>query len=566
MACVVGLAALLLAAVARSGDAPWAESPALLEKATDPSFSAVLSAEEVLHRSFDIPNPRLDGGVAASPGEWRWFSRSIPTLDPGLPDSFWHAALGNEIGDHMFQEYKIDEQENRNPFLFFDVSAPLGKWTRTGIRFDQVDHFSNRLLATRLNLTNTFPQEDGSPGIRRAYFGGNRPGHSFLEASITSLGPTTLSTRSGWIWLPSPGAGELQCWSATTVAGAVDAGRIQWRHAHGRFDRADTAHGSIEQFQGWLIGDSFGDSILSARASLGYSSIERAGDVSWQPHTGFLAQPRLDVSFRHVGWHIGGSHQQGTAYFLHSDTLGWSTSGTPWSASLSASGSWTDRPDGTAPWRDSSSAGIVRMEARALEQTYTTGAELTGSDGTSTLTFSTKPWWIVHPRAFVPDSYAVFASSGDFEWIVRSGSDQALDGILWGWKSSLGIDAKMSEFLRLAALLRFDPILGGPEDRIDLVPPLWAGSAGVRLGHRSGFSIHPNLVWRDESILRHRSREDWIIPAGFDANLWIDQSYFEGRLVLSMAALNILSGDRIQVPNGGEDRFRILVRMSGRVF
>lgn len=564
MACMVALAALLLR-LCGGPDVPWAESPALLLKATDPSPSAVLSAEEVLHRPHGDPSPRFADRTAASPGEWRWFGRSIPALDPGIPDGFWHASLGNEVGDHMFQESRMDVQENRNPYLSFGASAPLGSLARAGLRFDQNDHFSNRMLAVRLSLTNTQPETEGTPGVRRAFFGENRPGHSMVEASVASLDRSYFSARTGWIWLPSPGAGELDCWRATTMAGRVRAGSVEWHHAHGLLERADTARGGIVQFQGWLVGDPFGSSLFSIRPSFAYGSVTRHGEVPWKPGADLLAQPGFDVSSRFGGWHLAGSHRMGTAFHLHRDTIRWTAGSEAWTATLSASGRWTDRPDGAAPWTDSSTAGTARMDSRALEQTYATGVEVATRFGRFTFEASSTPWWIVHPRAFVPDSFAVFARSGADEWIVRSGSERALDGVLRGWKSSLDVDATVADSVHIDAGLRHDPILGGPEGGTDLVPPEWAASAGLRFGHRSGFSIHPAVVWRDESILRHRSPGDWVVPSGFDANLWIHQSYFRERLVFSMAALNILAKDRIQVPNAGEDRFRILVRVSGRI-
>lgn len=557
---------LAVLAALQAAPAPAAESDDLARKAQDPSFSAVLSAEEVLHRDFRSPTPRTDEFQAAEPGTWRWFGRSLPVLDPLPPGTAWHAQLGNEIGDPLFREAEIEPASNRNPSMRFDLSAPLPAGWRTGARFEQVDHFSDRILGMRHGLAGRPELGGAGPATRRAWFGENMPGHSFVEGAVENPDLAGLSLRTGWIWLPSPGALEPQGWRATAIAGRISAAGLQWHHAQGWFDRADTIPGSSRQAQGWIGTKAIGDSSTGLRFGVAYTAHVRRGDVAWNPGEALQLQPRVDAAFARDGWRLGGSHQAGTAFFLLRDTLAWSLDRPSWGTTIQALGAWTDRPDGLAPWSDSSRAGPVRMEARDLEQSYALRGLL--RLGAHPLTFSveTSPWWVVHPRAFRPSGFDTLPRSGDLSWVVRAGEERALPGVLWGWKGGCQVQASPTPWLTTDLKARFDPVLGGPASRVDLTPPLWTFSVGARAAHRSGFSLRPNLLWRDDAVVRHRSPEPWTVPAGFEANLWIDQSYFRERVTFSLAALNLLSDDPHQLPNAGEDRFRLLVGLSAQVF
>lgn len=546
--------------------APWAESPLLLEKALDPSFSAIVTSDEILHRSFADPAPRTSESSTPAPGGWRWMGRTLSALDPKLPDSSWRAGFGNELGDNLFRESSERNVENRNPALWFSASTPSVAGARAGVEFDQVDHFSDRMLGARAHLIGSPALTDQDAETRRAFFGENIPGHSFAGAGAGIPGRAELAGRTGWIWLSSPGAGELQCWRATTAAGTLRFGAVEWGHAEGWFDRADTAHGSLRQSQGWIAGGPVGDALLTARAGFVYGSTRRSGNVSWKPDDDLSLQPWIAISSRSGNWQAGGIHQMGTDFFLLRDTIGWSEDFGAWTPSILAGGQWTDRPDGMAPWTDSSTAGIVRMESRAVEQTWFGAARLRFRSDRIAISSGTSPWCVVRPRAFDPSGFAPFAGSGEDTWIVRAGSERALRGTLWGWKSDVGLEAFPHPSVTVDLRVRFDPVLGGPQGRTDLVAPVRTASAGLLFVHRSGLSVRPVVLWRDEAIIRHRTPEDWTVPSGFDANIWIDQEYFGGRLVFSMAALNILSDDPVQAPNGAEDRARLMVQLRARPF
>lgn len=559
---MVNLAAPLLAAC--FGMPPWAETPALVRKASDPSFSAVVTSEEILQRDFAAPSPRPDDRDPPHPGQWRWLGRSVPALDPREPDSSWQAGFGNEVGDALFRECAQEHPVNRNPAMSLDASTPRVLGWRAGIQFDQVDHFSDRLLPLRSNLLGNPTLTDQDASTRRAFIGENIPGHSFLGLGTASEA-FAAAGRTGWIWLSSPGTGDPQCWRASTLALRATGTALSWSHAEGVLERADLEQGTVHQSQGWIAAGPFMDAHLSARGGFSYGRIGRSDEVAWHPREDLSLQPWLELSGGGGNWHFGGFHTQGTDAFLLRDSAGWSEDAGPIHLSALVGATLTNRPDGTAPWTDSSSAGIVRMDSRALEQTWFARIVAGCDFGPATVTVLASPWSVVHPRAFVPDSFDTIAIAGTAPWIVRAGSERPLDGVLLGWKQSLALQARIAEGAILDAEARFDPVLGGPAGQVDLVPPLWAFSTGARLHHRSGLSIHPVLLWRDKATIRHRSSDDWTVPSGFDANLWLDQSYFDDRLVFSMAALNMLSEDAVQAPNGAEDRFRMLVRVSGRL-
>lgn len=559
---MVNLATAILACWC--GAVPWAESPALLRKATDPSFSAVVASEEVLLRSFGSLAPRSDDRDAPSPGEWRWMGRAAPSLDPREPDSSWQAGFGNEVGDPLFRESVQEHPRNRNPEMVFVASTPRLRGWRAGLRFDQVDHFSDRFLAVRSALLGNPDLADEGASKRRAFVGENLPGHSFIGfgAASDAFG---ASGGTGWIWLPSPGAGELQCWRATGVAARASTRALEWTHATGLFERADTGRGTVRQSQGWIATRSAGDEVLRARAGFSYGTVDRSADVAWHPRERPSLQPWIELAGGSGPWRFGGFHEYGTDFLLVRDSVGWSARTDRIRASLLVGGALCDRPDGTAPWTDSSRAGIVRMDSRTLEQSWHGRAHADLDVSVMTFSVRTAPWCVVRPHAFSPSSFDTLAEAGGASWIVRAGSERALRGVLRGWKQSVALKARVSDAIELESEARYDPILGGPASRVDIVPPRWAFSSGALLRHPSGLSTRPVLLWRDRSTIRHRSPGDWTVPSGFDANVWIEQAYFGERLVLSMAALNILSNDEVQAPNGAEDRFRLLVRASGRL-
>lgn len=556
------VAPLALAALCSASQ--WAETPELARKADGAQFSAIESSEEAFLRDFDDPSPRPDQRTPALPGQWRWFGSRLPALDPQEPAPSWSAGFGNELGDPLFRESTVDAPVNRNPALHLDASTPrLGDW-RLGLLFDQVDHYSDRLIPVRNAILGSPRLEDADIPTRRSFFGENIPGHSFAGGGAASPG-FGAAAKTGWIWLPSPGSRELQCWRATTASFRARIAAFEWRHAVGQFDRADRAEGSTRQSQGWISAGPAGDSLLSADAGFRYGAVERDGDVPWHPAERLDLAPWIALSGRFGSWKAGGFHEFGTDRFSLRDSLEWTGAAGPATPSLLLSGRWTDRPDGTAPWRDSSAAGIVHMDSRALEQTCRARLALRLSRGPLTLALSSSPWWVAHPRAFAPTAFDTLQKSGGVVWIARAGSERALPGVLWGWKQEATIAIAAASFLSFDAGAGFDPVLGGPSGETDLVAPLWTASIGAAFRHRSGFSCRPQLVWRDEAVLRHLAPDDWTVPSGFDANLWIEQDYFAGRLVLSMAALDVLSRDPIQTPDANVARARLLVRASGRL-
>jgi hypothetical protein len=542
------------------GASPWAESPALVEKATDPSFSAVVSMPYVLHRDLWDPFPRTDDADAPLFGQWSWMGRRSTSLDPELSDSSLRIGFGNEVGDKLFRETGAADKENRTPGMWAYGTTPRASGWRAGVYFDQVDHFSDRMLGVREALLGNPSVEDRG----HAYFGDNIPDQSFVGGGVDGIRPFPVSgsVRSGWIWLSSPGVGQLQCWRATTAQASVHWGRLEWSHAQGWFDRADTSRGSLGQSQGWLQVAVLDEPSLSAEAGVSYRGQWRTRDVSWRPESDASLEPWVRIGAKAGNWSLRGFHQIGTDFFLVRDTLRWNRRLGEWNATFGLSAQWSDRPDGSAPFLDSSSVGVARMDCRALEQGYQASAGFDRRFADVTVEGRASPWWVVHARAFSPESFDTIEE----KWIVRSGREVALPGVLWGCKARASVQWRASDFLSLDAAAQLDPVLGGPRSRTDLVAPSWGTSLGAKFTHRSGISVRPVLLWRASSTLRHRSPEDWTVPSAPDLNLWIDQEYFGGRVALSCAALNILSDDAIEAPNAAEDRFRILVQVGARLF
>lgn len=545
------------------GGSPWAESPLLVAKATDPSFFAVVSMPDLRWRPFEDVRPNSREDRSDPSRSWSWFGRNLPTLDPWDGDSSTRVGVGNEVGDELFREIDAEDPENRTPGIWGFATTPrFGGW-RGGALFDQVDHFSDQGLAIRTAALGNPGITTVDPTVRRAYFGENLPDQSFSGAHADFAGPDTrfgVAARSGWIWLASPAGGALECWRATTSEAGLRRGRFAWDQALGWFDRADTANGRIFQIQGRLGADVLRDGEMSPlRAGLWYDHAGRSGNVAWRPDPAWNLGAWLDLDLHAGAWSLYGSNLAGEAFHRLEDTLRWRGRAGDAGLSVLAGGAWSDRPDGLAGYVDSTRAGWARMECGAIEQAYLARTELEWTRGAWTWEASTSPWGIVHPRAFSASGYD---STGG--WITRAGAERALPGILWGWKSRAGARFRGSASFAADASIQFDPVLGGPQGGTDLVAPRWGASMGAELSHRSGFSLRPRLLWRSESIVRNRSSEDWKVPSGFDANLWIDQSYFRGRLVFSCAALNILSEDRIEAPNAAEDRFRILVQIAAR--
>jgi len=558
---------ILAALLALCGvELPWAESPALLAKATDPSFVAVQSMPVVLHRDLWDPLPKSDDAAPALPGEWLWMGRRVAALDPPPLDSTLRGSFGNEVGDELFREIDAIDAQNRTPEMLFNLATPRVAGARASLYFDQSDHFSDGTMGLRRALCgNPNIENVTSPTRRRAFFGENMSDQSFVGGALDGGGvPLSGAWRTGWIWLPTPAAGMLEGWRATTARAALAWGRFSWEHAEGWFERADTATGNLLETQG-RISAGAGDSVLGGRAGIAYSDLRRHGSSAWHPTIGVSAELWAQLRVSLGDWSWSGYHQAGNFYLLR-DTLSWRRSAGPWETSLELSGEWSDRPEGVAGFFDSSSAGIARMECQALEQAYAVRFGVARRSDAWSLSLATSPWWVVHPRAFAAIRYDTLGAGDDAPWILRAGDEVALPGVLWGWKAKAAAERALVPGLSVDASAQLDPVLGGPQSRTDLVAPLWGTSLGARFHHRSGLSVRPLLLWRSDATLRHRSPTDWTVPGGPDASLWIDQDYFQGRLTFSFAALNVFSDDAVETPNAAQDRFRILVQVVARPF
>lgn len=549
------IAALLGLAVAAE---PWAESPGLLAKATDPSFFAVVSMPVLLHRDLWDPSPRPGAGEP-SPGN-RWMGLEVPSLEPRTRDSLLRGGFGNEVGDQLFREEDRGDPENRTPAMWLFASSPRFRGWRARAWFDQVDHFSDRTLDVRVAAA-------GSPpvgGRKRAFFGDNLPDQSFagggVDGAFDGGAAAGAWARTGWVWLPSAGSRMLGCWRTTTAAVSWEGERMGWTHAQGWFDRADTSSAGVRQARGTVRLSAAVGRNLSASAGVDYGSVRRSGEVGWRPSRAWDADPWLRLRLGKDGWSLGGFHQAGTSTEAFRDTLSWEGAVAGGRLRTEVWGGWQDRPDGGA-YEDSSAAGIVRMDCRVPERSLggrlSYGFPLRDAE----LSMDAAPWLLERAHAFQPDRFDTLRGG----WVVRSGREIALPGTLVGCKARAAARWKVAAFASLDASAQVDPVFDGPRDRTDLRAPLWGTSLGADLSHPSGLSVRPLLLWRASSSLRHLSERDWTVPAGPDLSVWVEQSWWSGRLVMSCAALNILSDDPVEAPGASEDRFRLLVQVSARV-
>jgi len=540
--------------------APWAETPALLDKAVDPSSMAILSVPETFSFPFrDIPlHPREEHPVPL--GTWTWMGRSVPVLSPRPTDSVLELSFGNEVGDPLFREPQIKgAAENRNPAMWARLPAPAWHGLRGSFFFDQTDHFSDAGLGARSLRLGSPQLTGGSPQVRRAWFGENLPCASFLGASFSDSGAWSLAGQSGWTWLSSPLALDLQAWRVHSFQGAASLGPLRWSHAQGVFERADTLRGKLFQGQGRIDADLPGSEAMTARIGLEYLHTSSSGSVSWRPDERLQLEPWIAMRIRISRWTWSGFHQRGKAFYRLHDTLSWNRSADGSSIGLQVVGQWTDRPGGNGTARDSTSRTFALDRSTAMEQSYLLRAEhvRTGPDGTLGLT--TAPWLVLGARAFRPDGFD--SSDG---WVSRSGSTISLPDPLWGWKVGVSGTRRLRSDLQLQGKIQFDPILGDARREVDYLPSLLGLQGEFDYRHPSGLSVEPSLLWRSRAVVRHRSQQAWTVPAHSDISLWISQELFRGRLRLSCAALNILATDEVQLPDAGEDRFRLLVRLQSR--
>lgn len=540
--------------------APWAETPALREKAIDPSFTAILSIPETVSFPFaDIPlHPRQEREAPLA--AWSWMGRSLPVLSPRPVDSSLELGFGNEVGDPLFREPQLEgTAKNRNPAMWASLPAPSWHGLRGSVFFDQTDHFSDAGLGARTLRLGAPVLTDGSPRVRRAWFGENLPCASFLGASLSDSGTWALAGQSGWAWLSSPLALDLQAWRVHSLQGDVFLGPLHWSHAQGIFERADTLHGRLLQTQGRIDASLPENNAMAARIGLEYLHTSRRGDVSWHPDEQLQLEPWVAMRLRISDWTWSGFHQGGNAFYRLHDTLAWSRSADGSSLRLQAVGQWTDRPGGTGTARDSTLHALALDRCTAIEQSYLLQVEHVRTDPHGVLKLTTAPWLVLGARAFRPDGF----DSRD-GWISRFGSTVSLPDPLWGWKVGASGVRRLRSDLELKGKIQFDPILGDARREVDYLPSLLGLQGGFDYRHPSGLSVEPSLVWRSSATIRHRSRQDWNVPAHSDADLWITQELFQGKLRLSCAALNILSTDPVPLPNAGEDRFRLLVRLQSR--
>lgn len=539
----------------------WAESPSLASKATDPSLAAVLTYPEILSRPWGEISPRAVERSPAMPGEWRWMGRRLEVLEPSR-DSSIELGFGNEVGDPLFRESQLDEHDvdNRNPAMWAHLPTPRLGGIRLAADFDQVDHFSDRSLGVRADRLGNPALTGKGPSVRRAWFGENLPNASLagVRARYDGRGVQgDFAAHAGWLWLTAPLSLELQAWEVRRLQGHAEGRRWVVRLAQVRFDRADDREGRLEQSRGEAE-LRLADSALKVGVRAAW---DRSRGEAWRAERPVRIEPwaahRLVTGS--VFW--SGFHLAGRDGFQAADTLGWMRRRNGDSLGLSLAVGLSDRPDGSATGRDSSQVGLALDAAGGIEQSYALRFGASRRLGRGAMALELQPWVLVHPHAFCPKGF-----EGSGGWTRRSGRTVSLPGWLGGASARLRVRQNLSSHVALDGILQCDPVTGSVADRVDLTPPLWGAGGGAVLRHPSGLELEARWLWRSEAVLRHRTPQDWTVPAGPEASLWLRQAFLGDRLALECAALNVLSDDRVTVPDGSEDRFRLLVRIRARLW
>lgn len=539
--------------------AAWAETPSLERKATDPSFFAVTSLAELKFRRFEDPALSSSERRGLEPGEWNWLGRRLELLETSR-DTALDVGFGNEVGDPLFRETQFPKGEkpaNHNPAMWAHLPVPRIGSVRAAVDFEQIDHFSDASLGVRADRLGNPSLTGQGPRVRRAWFGENLPHASFVGGRVWGGQNLSwaVSGRSGWLWLAAPVSQDLQAWRVDQGEAGLAWKGWSWRHAQARFERADTLAGSLDQAQGWIGTDVLGDSAL--RAGVRYAWDDSRGHA-WRPERKGVVEPWASVRARRGAWAWKGFHAAGADGYRLRDTLAWEPGD---SVRVALAAQWTDRPEGTPPSWDSSEAGLAIDDCRDLEQTYALALLRRWEVAAGTLELESIPWAIHHQHAFQATGYAT-----DGGWIRRAGRTVALPGWLWGWKGRMTLRQDLSERVSMDGVLQADPVWGDARARADLTPPLWGAGLGATVRHPSGLSMHAQMLWRDVATVRNASPQDWEVPAGWDLNLWIRQGLLQDRLELECAALGILADEARQTPNGGENRFRLLVRLRARLW
>lgn len=475
------------------------------------------------------------------------------------------AALGNEIGDRMFQSLAAGSEnvrDNHTPLTRGQFAWSPGAGLRLHARLDQNDHFSYGTLPAR-NAAIGEAQRDAV-----AWFGGNVPPKSQADLGIAwrrgSLSASAQYDR-GWWWTASPASGRIHPWEGGNLSVTVGGGS-GWdaRLADSRWESLALGAASAA----WNRTD----------AVLGYSGIA-GGDWGWRAEAGWRER-RLEP-----GSAIRGFRDRQVPFALRyrrdADPAG------PFRVSASGSAGVEDglfASEHRAAWEAGTGPRIWRQAAQAYYRHPLEGYRVPEEalPGDSVFLVATAPGrharglsWEAGIREVRGAIEAGVSAVGAMEWgtpVFRAiGFDTVAGAIL-----RRGAYAGSPHALRNGSLRIFAgaPALGD-------APALWRLDAGIRgfagrdadaMEFRpSGIWAGAGAGWRFPSDLDLRLRTDWMgekrvrgwgpefkVPAHFENSLGLAQSLLDGKLAFSFSLLHAFGAEVREQPNGNPLRFRVL--------
>jgi hypothetical protein len=525
---------------------PWAETRELSGCAIEPSSCLIQSSWEIAQHPFPEIRPS-DASFASHEGmDKSIFGRRFSVLENwSTGRTEIGLSVGNETGDQVLQEVVHGQSmENSNPATSAWLSTPPRRGLHAFARFEQVDHFSDAWQSTRRQALGNPDISSPWPDRRFAWFGENLPPFSLAGAGLgMSIDRTkaTVSFLDGWIWQHLPSSGRLALWKIQQIDAMASYGStVSLNHRRQSLD-AETDPSDQVLSNGELTWNPLADSSMAVGTT--YEFLDGA-QATESVHRSIGAFLRLRV--RRGRWSLSGWHHLEVRSHDVRDTLAWRDSTKQAMFAVSVAGGSTDRPDGIRPQRELAMPAGIGSRPLVDEQ-------FLRLEGTSSLVMgpvvceaSLIPWLVAHPW-----SYPLDPATG---WRTPV----SLSGSVYGIKSRLA--ARMgSETRGFETSLRHESQSGSASDSVDLVPPRWAATTTGWIGNDLGLSVRASLSWATSWIVRTGSAQPSRRGSGPTGQAWLEQTLFDDRLRLSLAALDLFAPNIADLPDGGQRRTRILV-------
>ncbi len=545
---MISLATWLLAARAAQAAIPWAETPELTSCAAGESRCLIRSSWEIARQDRNQVRPQ-DASLNA-PTSWdrSLLGRRFSLLEAWEPASGLGFLMGNELGDQVLQEVPHGtSRENRNPASCLRLASPQALPWRVFARLEQVDHFSDARLSRRSALLGSPDLGSPWPDRRYAWFGENLPPFSLAGAGIEGrVREAEVGARhqQGWIWQHLPLTDTLIPWET----------RQTDLHAGWRFLRWEHLQRDLDEARAGTMTDRLSTGRIGFRptgsdgneAGLTYRLEEARGrstasETRWTP----WIRHRLEQG----SWRWSGFHRADRRDHLAQDTLSWSDSTPRARWSLGWAGQWSDAPDNFQPNLEEALTGRLHSITSTEEQVHSLFAEAHGTSDAWDVDLQTRPWIVVSPRATATAPVA----PEPHQAVI------ALPDPLFGWRNHLAVRWKPHTSWGGDLSLLAAPQWGPSDTDVDWTPSVLASHLGAWARSPLGLSMRLQVGWSSSQTVRHLTPAPHRIPATWTVNGWIEQTFFQGRLTLALAALDLGAPNRPDLPDGGQRRPRLLV-------